>query len=132
MSDQPVSRSPSRAEYYRQSLDDIEHRRNAANRRSLWFTTPFFGLGSYVLFTVLVEALRSGIVSHPKSRLVSVLVDVSVEPMYYWVVVLLVALGAFLFLAIALGGLWILFRNRNANVASTARGSISDSSSKKP
>lgn len=131
MSDQPVSRSSSRTEYYRQSLRDIEHRRNASNRRALWFTTPLFGLGSYVLFTILVEALRSGIVSHQKSRLVSVLVDVSVEPMHYWVIVLLVAVCAFLFLAVALGGLWILFRKPNSHVKSTVRESISDSNSKK-
>lgn len=131
MSDQPVSRSSSRAEYHRQSLDDVERRRNTANRRALWFTTPLLGLGSYVLFTILVEALRSGIVSHPR-RLVSTLVDVSEEPTYYWIIVLLVTVCAFLFLAVALGGLWILFRKRNANVESIARESFSDSSSKKP
>ena len=130
MSDHPVSRSSSRTEYQRQSLHDVERRRNAANRRTLWFATPLLGLGSYVLFTILVEALRSGIVSHPR-RLVSTLVDVSVEPTYYWVIVLLVAVCAFLFLAVALGGLWILFRKTNSHVKSTVRESISDSNSKK-
>jgi hypothetical protein len=112
MSKQPAN-FPDRAENQRQALLKMEIDRRKGIRRAFWFSTPLCGLGSYVMFSKLVDALQTGIVTHPRSRLASAVVNVSSDPFYYWCIVALVGLCAFLMLSIAAGGLWVLLRQHN-------------------
>jgi hypothetical protein len=65
------------------------------------------------MFAKLADALHTGVITHPRSRLVSTVVNASADPFYYWCIVILVGLCAFLMLGVAAGGLWVLFRKHN-------------------